>query len=255
MALFSDGFVSCMQDLTAQDSQLDDVASVEGISTTIKLALAYDQLSMELTALIARNTIATGSMTTTTPPFTLGNVAVTPPLRLWHTARTLDLFYGDAFFDQLNDRYRAKQAQFQALARWAYQKLLQIGLGVVTVPVPRAPMPALDPVPGALPDGTYYVTAAWVGANGEVGAAAGPGAIATTTSTFTVTPGPAPSVAAGWNVYVGVSVDTLVQQNSTPLPVNTIWTQPLGLVSSGTAPGTGQQPNYYVPFTSNLQRG
>jgi hypothetical protein len=254
MALFSDGLVSCVQDLTAQDSQLDNVASVEGISATAKLQLAYEQLSMELTALLARNANAANYLTVS-PSITLANIAVTPPLRLWHTARALDLFYGDAFFDQLNDRYSAKQTQFQALARWAYQKLLQIGLGIVNHPVPRAPAPALAPVPGALPDGVYYVAAAWVGANGQVGAASVPDTVATSSSTFTATPGAAPAAAAGWNVYVGFSADTMAQQNSAPLPVDAFWTQPLGLISSATAPGVGQPPDYYMPFAQNLQRG
>src|SRR5215469_15872912 len=151
MALFSDGFISCIEDLTAQDSQLADVASVEGIDVTKKLSLAYDQLAMELTGLIARSTVASEQFWTSTV-IGLGNIAVTPPLKLWHVARTLDLVYGDAYFSQLNDRYSAKQIQFQALARWAYQKLLQIGLGIVTNPVPRAPMPTLNTSPGFLPD-------------------------------------------------------------------------------------------------------
>ena len=254
MALFSDGSVSSMDDLTAQDSQLAAVASVEGIDVTQKLALAYDQLAMELTGLTGRFTVAAERFWMS-PVITLSNIAVTPALKLWHSGRTLDLFYGDAYFTQLNDRYKAKQAQFQALSRWAYQKLVQIGVGIVVNPVPQAPTPALNTVPGALPDGTYYVTAAWVGANGQVGAAACPNAVATSTSSFTATPGTAPAAATGWNVYVGPSADSMVQQNGAPLPLNNVWVQPLGLISSGTAPGTGQSPNYYLPLPRTLQRG
>ena len=36
MALFTDGPISCIEDLTAQDSQLLNVASVEGIDMTQK---------------------------------------------------------------------------------------------------------------------------------------------------------------------------------------------------------------------------
>jgi hypothetical protein len=210
---------------------------------------------MELTSLTARSTVAAERFWSS-PVIDLDNIAATPPLKLWHVGRTLDLVYGDAYFSQLNDRYSAKQIQFQALARWAYQKLLQIGLGIVTNPVPRSPMPTLASSPGASPDGTYYVTAAWVGSNGEVGAAAVPNFITISGSTFSVTPGTAPTAAAGWNVYVGQSADSMVQQNSSPLGLTTVWFQPLGLLASGTGPGTGQSPNYYLPQANNtLRRG
>ena len=48
MALFTDGPISCIEDLTAQDSQLLNVASVEGIDTTQKMALAQEELAMDL---------------------------------------------------------------------------------------------------------------------------------------------------------------------------------------------------------------
>jgi len=51
MALFIDGPASSMEDLAAQDSQLLDVASVENIDVTQKLALAQDELTLELNAL------------------------------------------------------------------------------------------------------------------------------------------------------------------------------------------------------------
>ena len=48
MALFTDGPISCIEDLTAQDSQLLNVASVEGIDTTQKMAIAQEELAMDL---------------------------------------------------------------------------------------------------------------------------------------------------------------------------------------------------------------
>ena len=54
MALFTDGAVSTTGDLTAQDSQLLDVASTEGIDVRQKLALAQEELGVELRALLER---------------------------------------------------------------------------------------------------------------------------------------------------------------------------------------------------------
>ena len=39
-------------------------------------------------------------------------VVVTPPLKLWHTFRTLEMVYGDAYNSQLNDRYAGKRDEF-----------------------------------------------------------------------------------------------------------------------------------------------
>ena len=46
--LFTDGPPSNIQDLAAQDSQLLSVASVEGIDVTVKLALAHEELALDL---------------------------------------------------------------------------------------------------------------------------------------------------------------------------------------------------------------
>src|ERR1051326_6961503 len=53
MALFNDGPASGIADLQGHDSQLLDVAHVEGIDVTRKLALAQEELALELTTLLA----------------------------------------------------------------------------------------------------------------------------------------------------------------------------------------------------------
>ena len=98
----------------------------------------------------------------------LANVVVTPPLKLWHTYRTLEMVYRDAYFNQLNDRY-AEQARpiSHAWRRWAYEKLIETGIGIVTDPVPQAGTPCDASRRAALADGTYYVTVAWMNAAGR----------------------------------------------------------------------------------------
>src|SRR5262245_31116544 len=99
MALFTDGPVSCIADLTARDTQLLNVAVAEGIDVTAKLALAQDELELELGALMSR--VNAGDFVWSPLPIS-GSVVVTPPLKLWHTLRTLELVYEDAFWSQLN---------------------------------------------------------------------------------------------------------------------------------------------------------
>ena len=254
MALFTDGPISSIEDLTAQDSQLSNVASVEGIDVTQKIFIAQEQVAMDL--LTALNRLGyVDQLFWQAPQPTLDRVVVTPPLKLWHTARSLELVYGDAYNSQLNDRYAGKRDQFHVLAKWAYEKLIEIGVGIAAQPVPRAAIPTVTPFPGALADGLYYVTIAWVNAGGEEGAAATETAIGTTSSTFLVGTATAPRAAAGWNVYAGAAPDTMFGQNTSLLTLGQTWEQPAVLVQTGVLPGKGQNPTYLRPLPRVLQRG
>ena len=53
MSLFTDGLISGIEDLAAQDTQLSNVASVEGIDVTQKLRLAQEELGLEITTLFS----------------------------------------------------------------------------------------------------------------------------------------------------------------------------------------------------------
>ena len=54
MPLFTDGPISSIEDLTAQDSQLLNVASVEGIDTQRKIEIAQEEIAMELLSALKR---------------------------------------------------------------------------------------------------------------------------------------------------------------------------------------------------------
>jgi len=254
MALFVDGPVSSMEDLTAQDSQLLDVAQVENIDVTKKLALAQDEVGVELQTLLTRLSYTEQPFWYTAPP-RITTVVVTPPLKMWHTFGTLEMVYADAYNSQLNDRYAGKRDYFQDRARWAYEKLVEAGLGIASDPIPKATTPLVIALTGALPDGTYYVTTAWMNRAGEEGASADPAVVTLTGCTLSVQPGNPPPNATGWKVYVGGAPDTMVQQNSVPIAVGNNWVQPNQLVALGLAPGSGQTPNYLRPAPRVIQRG
>lgn len=254
MPLFTDGPISCIEDLTAQDSQLPTVASVEGIDVTQKITIAQDLVAMDLHTALKRFGYV-DQLFWLAPQLKLDRVVVTPPLKLWHTARSLELVYADAYNSQLNDRYAGKRDQFHALAKWAYEKLIEIGAGIASQPVPRAEAPTVTAFPGALADGMYYVTMTWVNSSGEEGAAAIETAIATTSSTFLVETATAPQIAVGWNVYAGVAPDAMFAQNPSLLLVGQTWEQPAVLVQSGQLPSKGQKPTYLQPLPRILQRG
>jgi hypothetical protein len=258
MALFTDGPVSSIEDLTARDSQLLTTASVEGIDVTQKLVLAQDEIALELSALLTRLSYI-GQLFWVPPQPNIGSVVVTPALKLWHTLRTLELVYSDAYNSQLNDRYAGKRDQFGEMAKWAYDKLVDAGIGIASYPLPQAAAPqvatAVAAPPGVqLPDGTYYVTMAWTNSQSEEGACAVPTTITTSACTLTIQPGTAPQNATGWNLYVGTSPDNLSLANDTPIAAGESWLQP-GTLAAGRAPCSGQSPSYVKPVPRMIQRG
>src|ERR1039458_7428306 len=92
MALFTDGAVGSIEDLRGHDTQLLNVAPVEGIDVTRKLALAQEELGIEVAGLLdgvtspAVSEVA-GLLGGLTAPPAIRQVAVTPHGR-WSSGRT-----------------------------------------------------------------------------------------------------------------------------------------------------------------------
>jgi hypothetical protein len=256
MALFTDGLVSSIDDLSAQDSQLLDVSTAENIDVTQKLALAQEEIALGLDTLLTGTSYPDQSLWLA-PRAGVNRVVVTPALRLWHTYRALEMVYADAYNSQLNDRYAGKRNQFHSMASWAYDKLARIGAGMVIDPIPKAAMPTVTALASAtpLPGGTYYATVAWTNQAGEEGASAAPNTISTASQTLLVQPVNPPKNAVGWNAYVGVDSDSMFRQNSAPIAIAQTWTQPAPLTTTGQRAGQGQTPNFTKPVPRVLQRG
>lgn len=254
MALFADGAISGLDDLVAQDSQVLNIASEEGINVTQKMTLAQEELEIELTSILESLKLLTWPFSLALEP-SIQNIVVTPALQLWHTYRTLELIYADAYGDQLNDKYASKRDQFHELASWVRERLIQNGLGICINPISQAPTPLLSSTAGNLADGTYYVTMSWVNRAGEEGASGVPDAITTSGTTFEVKPPSSPGGVTGWNVYVGQTPGTMFIQNDEPITAGQVWRQPLLMKTTGRTPGTGQVPDLLKPIPRVLQRG
>ena len=119
MALFTDGAIASIEDLRGHDTQLLNVATVEGIDVTRKLALAQEELGVEVAGLLGQAMLS-GQLSA--PP-AIGQVVVTPPLKLWHIFRTLEMFYRDAYNSQLNDRYAGSGTN---TARWRSGRTIRL---------------------------------------------------------------------------------------------------------------------------------
>lgn len=254
MALFTDG-VSTIQDLISQDSSVLTTAQTENIDLNQKLAAAQQQLEIELTALLQRSNTYDWQFWLQSDP-QLNNIVVTPPLQLWHAYQTLVMVYQNAYYNQLNDRYQGKRDQYQRLATWALDKLIQTGIGMAADPIPRALPPQLTSIPGGQPAATYYASISWLNVEAQEGQASTPGCFITEAGTaLVVQPVNPPANATGWNVYVGPSATTMVLQNPSPLALDQVWVQAAPVSTSGPAPGTGQAPDYLRGLPRVIQRG
>jgi hypothetical protein len=250
MALFTDGAVTGIEDLRGHDSQLLNVATVEGIDVTRKLALAQEELTVEVVGLLEQMKMPVGIYEVAT----IRQVVVTPPLKLWHIFRTLEMVYGDAYNSQLNDRYGGKRDEYREMVKWAYNKLRQSGLGMVMNPVEQAATPAINPSAGGLADGSYYAAVAWTNAAGEEGASSTPAMIQVSGSSFAVQT-TAPANVKGWNVYCGTSPTTMTKQNPATLALGQTWVQADTLSTTGRLAGNGQKPTYRLAVPRAIQRG
>ena len=204
MALFTDG-ISTIQDLMGQDSSVLATAQTENIDLSQKLTLAQQDLGIELTTLLQRSNTYDWQFWLQPDP-QLNNIVVTPPLQLWHVFQTLTLVYQDAYFNQLNDRYKGKRDQFQQLAKWAMDKLIQTGIGIVADPIPQAAPPQLTSIPGGQPATTYCASVSWLNVEAKKDRPAIRAALTVAAgNALVVQPVNQPANATAWNVYVGLS--------------------------------------------------
>ncbi len=245
MALFTDGNISTLEELRGWESGIYDLASTERIDLTQKLALAKQEMEVELTARMFAEF-----------PGDLGRVVVTRPLQLWHAFRTLALAYRDAYSSHLNDRYQGKWNEYERLAKWACHSLFETGVGMVDEPIAKAGAPILSTATGTSAAATYWVKAAWVSQTGAEGCPSDPVVLsASQGELLSATPPEPPSAAYSWNIYVGLALDNIQLQNTTPLAIGSIWVMGTGGLVNGRKPGNGQAPTWLKRFERRIQRG
>ncbi|MCE5306202.1 MAG: hypothetical protein LLG20_01025 [Acidobacteriales bacterium] len=254
MSVFTDGVIAMIGDLRSYESSILDVAHTEGIDLTAKLALAQEEVAVELEALLPRRRAGVWSGINGRPK--LDNVVVTRPLKQWLIFHTLAIVYRDAYNSQLNDRYLGKRKEYSELAKWAARMLSEIGVGVVSTPIPKASEPIMSTTPGNGVAGRYYVRVAWRNAVGEEGA---PGEVCVADTSdgtlLTVAPTDPPPAASGWSVYAGTSPDDITLQSVEAIGLGQQWTAPATGLVQGRKPGDGQEAETYLMVDQTLQRG
>ena len=255
MALFTDGPINGIQDMQDFENGILDVASIEGIDVTVKMALTQDQLGTQILFLLLRYPLRDFWWMTRRAKG-VSDVVVTPELKRWHVLKSLAAVYADAFHSQLNDRYAARRAAYEELANEARRDYFAAGVGLVANPVGKPAVATVSAVPGLLAGAEYFVRVAWVNAAGQEGAPSESAPFTTTHGsqlTVAVT-NPAANV-TGWAVYVGTTTIAIARQNSAPLVLGQPWTLPPWGLVTGAAAGTGQGPERFVVDDRVLQRG
>ena len=253
--LLTDGSPNDDESLRVYESAILEVSNTEAIPLRAKLRLALDEISEDVLGVLLDHGAPADPQATMRRRIGVSDVVVTRQMRRWHALHTLDVFYRDAYNNQLNSRYQAQFNEYHELSEEARDKTYQFGIGLVLTPISRAQMPTFSSTAGLLPETIYYVQVSWVSANGQEG---DPSELTTydspASSVPVVTPENPPAVATGFNVYLGLTAETVSLQNSTPIPVGGSFTLP-SLLVTGTCPGNGQPPDVFVTGGNMLRRG
>jgi len=252
MALLTDGNPNDTEALRVYEAAILDVAKVESIDLDAKLGLATVEISQDVLDVLLGHARANGDRR----KIGVSDVVVSPQMKRWHALHTLAVVYRDAYNNQLNDRYKSKWEEYRELARGAKERTLEYGIGLVAGPVPRAGAPVLGAAAGALAGTIYYAQVSWVSATGQEGSASPATTFQTAdNSSLTAASLNPPTIAAGWNVYLGLTVSTLMLQNSAPLAIGATFTLPGSGLVGGAVPSDGQAADMFVTGGRILRRG
>jgi hypothetical protein len=246
MALFVDGPASTIEDLTDQDSALLEVAQTNGVNLGTKLRLAAREIRIDLDL----------TLILLTPAVTANQVLVNRALRQWESMHALALVYRDVAFTQVVDRYEAKWQAYSKLASDARDNFLVGGLPIVNDPIHRAQAPLLSSTVGPQTGGVFYASVAWVNAAGQEGGASVASSITITDGNVMVVAAVAPPAnAIGFRVYAGTILSALILQTSVAIAPGSTFQYVPGQVTTGAAPGQGQEPDAIRTVARTLLRG
>jgi hypothetical protein len=254
--LLTDGTPNDDGSLQVYESAILAVSHTEMIPLKAKLWLALGEISEDVLDMLLDHSSPADPMATTRRMVGVSDVVVTPQMKRWHAVHTLEVFYRDAFNNQLNSRYQAKFNEYHDLSKDARARTYQFGIGLALIPIPRAQMPVFGYVVGLIPETIYYVQVSWVAANGQEGDLSEQTTYDSPAGSLpVVTAVNPPTVATGFNVYMGLSAETVMLQTPTPVVLNGSFTLPSTGLVSGRCPGTGQTPDVYVTGGQMLSRG
>ncbi|MBV9763122.1 MAG: hypothetical protein JO340_21345 [Acidobacteriaceae bacterium] len=259
MALFTDADVVTLDDLTEFETALVQVASSHGINVDTKIQLAANAIS-DRVLLWLLNVGPSDPQWMNRRSLGLSTVVVTPTLQRWLCFESLSRFFAEAYNVQLNTRFQGKWTEYQTAAKDVADTVFMSGIGIVYNPLPKPAMPLVAIETGTISPQALYIQTAWVDSHGDEGALSPVnGIILDGTSSIVVGMAEgvlqAPTTASGWNLYAGTSDSEVSRQNNAPLAIGSTWILPVTGLIAGPQPVNGQQPNFYIPLSRQIQRG
>jgi hypothetical protein len=237
--LFTDGNPADSETLRTYEAAILSVAATEGIDLDSKLEIASEQIGDELEIWFKHT--GTNPWIWTPPP--LGSVFVSPALRRWHAFQALETVYRDAYFQEMNDRFKGKWQMYGELRREARDQCFAIGVGIVGSPIPKGPAPSSGFAMGDSDGNPIYVQLTWVDGSGVEGMPGDLGTYAVPTgSQLTVSVAQMAPTGCAWNVYAGATADLLTLQNDRTLGQSDLWMQASPPRTDLAAIGSGRYP-------------
>src|ERR1700689_1754347 len=142
--LLTDGSRNDDASLQVYESAILQGSDTAMIPLSAKLNLALEEVAEEVLEVVLDHGPPGDPHATTRRMIGVSDVVVTRQMKRWHAVHTLEVFYRDAFNNQLNNRYQAKFNEYHELSAAARDKTYQFGIGLALIPIPRAQPPAFS---------------------------------------------------------------------------------------------------------------
>jgi hypothetical protein len=259
MPLFTDADIVSLDDLLQFENSLVQVSSTHAIDVSAKIKLSISAIGDKVMLWLLK-VGASDPQWTMRRRLGLWNVVVTPNLHRWLCFDSLSRFFAEAYNVQLNTRFQGKWTEYQAQASEAASIMFMSGIGIVYKPLPKPAMPSASFQNTANPTQALFIQTAWVDGNGNEGAVSPVnGLIVNEAATVAVAMAEgstlAPPAASGWNLYASTSSNDLTRQNNAPLAIgSTSQLTALSVIDGPEAVG-GQQADFYISLSRQIQRG
>jgi hypothetical protein len=255
MALLLDGLVCSLEDLLQVDSGVSEVGRAEGINIDHKLALAQRDCELKISQFVVNHGLESRLGSLNNVP-RLDRIVVGEGLRRWFALQALQLFYSDAYYRVLNDRYSKKLEHFATMATAAWDAYTDTGIACVYNPIPRGEIAQIELNQMPIGVGTYNVAIAWVDSSGNSGSLSEVEQIQVAEGQgFTIVPSISPAGVAGYDIYAGAVGKAIRKQTDSIVPEGQLYSAGTILSDSSRATAPVQNIDFVLRKSRIFTRG
>ncbi len=253
MALLKDQPISCLAEWMAYDSKLSILSEQESTSIEAKSRLAQNEIETQVTSFLLRHS----GLSENAARQSLDKVVVTEALSRWHSMLTLSLFYIDLASLQNSTLHRDQSQCFDLKAKAAMDQLFETGLGIVNLPIPKAPIPFIVSNPGTGEPRILRGRIRFQDVDGALGAPSSEFVLDMSSGeSMELSVENLPSRVAGWLLYLGESSEPLYKSMPTPISAGLPFLVTAGLppVNAEEITKPSQLPDRFVRYSTELWR-